>query len=62
LFISTQKELNKEFIGKFEKFDALNDKVDHLTKEIIAFNNHKHAQKSHEETIKYVQHIIDRSW
>jgi hypothetical protein len=47
-FISTQKELNKEFIAKFERFDALNEKVDHLTK--------------NEESIKYVQDIIDRSW
>jgi hypothetical protein len=31
-FISTQKELNKEFIVKFERFDALNEKVDHLTR------------------------------
>jgi hypothetical protein len=43
-FISTQKELNKEFITKFEKLDALNDKVDHLTKEIVAFKNLMHAQ------------------
>jgi hypothetical protein len=31
-FISTQKELNKEFLAKFERFDALNEKVDHLTR------------------------------
>jgi hypothetical protein len=27
-FISTQKEVNKEFIAKFERFNALNEKVD----------------------------------
>jgi hypothetical protein len=31
-FISTQKELNKEFISKFEKQDALFERVDQLTK------------------------------
>lgn len=61
-FISTQKELNKKIIAKFEKYDALNDKVDRLTKEIVYFKNMMHAQKSHEETVKYVQDIIDRSW
>jgi hypothetical protein len=44
-FISTQKELNKEFITKFERFDALNEKVDHLTTEIVAIKNHMQAQK-----------------
>jgi hypothetical protein len=60
-FISTQKELNKEFIAKFERFNALNEKVDHLTREIVTIKNHMQAQK-HEETIKYVQDIIDGSW
>jgi hypothetical protein len=35
-FISTQKELNKEFITKFERFNALDEKVDHLAREIAA--------------------------
>jgi hypothetical protein len=39
----------------------LNEKVDNLTREIVAIKNHMQAQK-HEETIKYVQDIIDRSW
>jgi hypothetical protein len=60
-FISTKKELNKEFIAMFLRIDDLNDKVDHLTKEIVAIKNHMQAQK-HKETIKYVQDIIDRSW
>jgi hypothetical protein len=60
-FISTQKELNKEFIAKFERFDALNKKVDHLTREIVVINNHM-QEKKNEESIKYVQYIIDRSW
>ena len=29
---------------------------------MISFKNLVHAQRSHEETIKYVQDIIDRSW
>ena len=29
-FISTQKELNKEFISKFEKLDSLFERVDQL--------------------------------
>jgi hypothetical protein len=33
-FISTQKELNKEFISKFEKQDSLFERVDQLTKEV----------------------------
>jgi polyhydroxyalkanoate synthesis regulator phasin len=60
-FISTQKGLNKEFIAKFERFDTLNEKVDHLTREIVAIKNHI-QEKKNEESIKYVQDIIDRSW
>jgi hypothetical protein len=60
-FISTQKELNKEFITKFERFDALNEKVDHLTTEIATMKNNT-QEKKNEESIKYVQDIIDRSW
>jgi hypothetical protein len=60
-FISTQKGLNKQFIAKFERFDALNEKVDHLTREIVAIKNHI-QEKKNEESIKYVQDIIDRSW
>jgi hypothetical protein len=33
-FIATQKELNKEFIAKHEKLDALLDNVNHLAKEV----------------------------
>jgi hypothetical protein len=60
-FISTQKKLNKEFIAKFERFVALNEKVDHLNREIITMKNHM-QEKKNEESIKYVQAIIDRSW
>jgi hypothetical protein len=35
-FISTQKELNKEFISKFEKQDSLFERVDQLTKEVTS--------------------------
>jgi ribosomal protein S15P/S13E len=59
-FIYSQKEINKEFISKFERFDALNEKVDNLTREIVTIKNHMQAQK-HDETIKYVQDIIHRS-
>jgi len=48
-FISTQKELNKEFISKFEKQDALFERVDQLTKEVSSLKNTIIAQK-HEET------------
>jgi hypothetical protein len=60
-FISTKKELNKEFIEKFERQDSLNEKVDLLTQEVISFKNLL-QQKNHEETIKYVQVVIDKSW
>jgi uncharacterized coiled-coil DUF342 family protein len=33
-FISTYKELNKEFIAKLERQDALNEKLDLLTQEV----------------------------
>jgi hypothetical protein len=59
-FISTQKELNKEFIAKFERFNALKEKVDHLTREIVTMKKHM-QEKKNEESIKYVQDIIDRS-
>jgi hypothetical protein len=35
-FISTQKELNKEFISKFEKQDSLFERVDQLTKKVAS--------------------------
>jgi hypothetical protein len=60
-FISTQKELNKEFIEKFERQDASNEKVDLLTQEVLSFKNLL-QQKNHGETIKYVQEAIDKSW
>jgi hypothetical protein len=60
-FISTQKELNKEVIAKFERFSALNEKLDHLTREIVAIKNQM-QDKLNEESIKYFQDIIDRSW
>jgi hypothetical protein len=59
-FIATQKELNKEFISKFESQDALIDKVELLTQEVVSFKNLL-QQKSYEETIKYVQEVIDKS-
>ena len=60
-FISTQKELNKEFISKFEKQDALFERVDQLTKEVSSLKSIITAQK-HEETIKYCQEVINKSW
>ena len=61
-FISTQKELNKEFIAKFEKVDALFDNVERLTKEVTSLKNFVQPQRSPEDTVKYVQDIIDKSW
>jgi hypothetical protein len=43
-FTSTQREPNKEFIAKFERFDALNEKVDPLTREIVIIKNHMQAK------------------
>jgi hypothetical protein len=39
----------------------LNEKEDNLTREIVTIKNHMQAQK-HEETITYVEDIIDRCW
>jgi hypothetical protein len=47
-FISTQKEPSKEFITKFDRFDALNKKVDHLTREIVPIKNHMQEKKNEE--------------
>jgi hypothetical protein len=46
-FISSQKELNKEFVTKFERQDALIDKVELLTQEVISFKKccNKRAMK-----------------
>jgi hypothetical protein len=60
-FTSIQKELNKEFKANFETRDALNEKVDLLTQEVMSFKNLIQAQKNHDETIKYVQEVIDKS-
>ena len=55
-FIAAQKELNKEFISKFERQYALNEKVDRLTKEVLSFKNIIQPQKDHEE-IKVLKEI-----
>ena len=60
-FISTQKELNKEFISMFEKQDSLFERVYQLTKEVFSLKNIIIDQK-HEETIKYFQKVINKSW
>ena len=60
-FISTQKELNKEFISKFEKQDSLFERVDQLTKEVSSLKNII-IDRKHEETIKYCQEVINKSW
>jgi hypothetical protein len=36
--------------------------VDLLTQEVMSFKNLIQAQKKHEETIKYVQKVIEKSW
>jgi hypothetical protein len=59
-FISSQKELNKEFISKFEIQDSLFERVDQLTKKVTSLKNSIIEQKQ-EETIKYCQEIIDKS-
>jgi hypothetical protein len=59
-FISTQKELNKKFT-KFEKQDSLFERVDQLTKVVTSLKN-TIIDRKHEETIKYCQEIIGRSW
>ena len=38
------------------------DNVDRLTKEVTSLKNFVQPQRNHEETIKYVQDIIDSSW
>jgi hypothetical protein len=38
-FVSTQKELNKEFISKYEKQDSLFERVDQVTKEVVSLKN-----------------------
>jgi hypothetical protein len=61
-FIATQKEVSKDFISKFEKVEALFDNVERLTKEVTSLKNFVQPQRYHEDTIKYVQDIIDKSW
>jgi phage/plasmid-associated DNA primase len=45
-FISTQKEINKEFISKYEKQDALFERVDQLTKEVLLIKEHHYSPKT----------------
>jgi hypothetical protein len=61
-FIATQKELNKEFIAKFEKMDALCEKVDNLVKNFTTLKNFVKPQRSHEDTMKYLQEVLENSW
>jgi hypothetical protein len=61
-FIATQKELNKEFIAKFEKMDALCENVDNLAKDFIALKNFVQRQRFHEYTMKYLEEVLEKSW
>jgi hypothetical protein len=54
-FITTKKEPKNEFIAKFENMDALCEKVDNLAKEFTALKNFVQPQRSHEETMKYLE-------
>jgi hypothetical protein len=36
--------------------------VDLLTQEVMSFKNLIQAQMNHEETTKYVQEVIEKSW
>ena len=47
-FIASQKELNKDFISRFEKQDVLNEKVERLTNEVLSLKNIIQSQKDHE--------------
>ena len=49
-FIASQKELNKEFISKFERQDTLSEKVDRLTKVVLSLKNIIQPQKDHKES------------
>jgi hypothetical protein len=57
-FISTQKELNKEFISKFEKHDILFERVDQLTKEVSSLKNIIISQKERKvEEVKMLSEV-----
>ena len=55
------KELNKELNSKFEKPDAMFERLDQLTKEVSSLKSIITTQK-HEATIKYCQEVINKSW
>jgi hypothetical protein len=50
-FITTQRELNKEFISRFEKLDAMFEKVENLSIEVACIKKYVQSQRSPKETI-----------
>jgi hypothetical protein len=60
-FIATQKELKKDFIANFKKMDVLCEMVDNFTKEFTNFKTFFQPQMSHEETMKYLEEVLDKS-
>jgi hypothetical protein len=61
-FIATQKELSKEFIGKFEKMDTLCEKVDNISREFNTLKNFIQRKRSHEKTMKYCEEVLEKTW
>jgi cell shape-determining protein MreC len=62
IFYIHSEELNEEFVARFEKLDALCDKVDILSQDFASLKSLVQSQRSHEETIKFAKEVIDRSW
>jgi 1,4-dihydroxy-2-naphthoyl-CoA synthase len=56
------EDLNDDFVARFEKFDALCEKVDILSQDFASLKSLVQSQRSHEETIKFAKEVIDRSW
>jgi hypothetical protein len=61
-FIATQKELNKGYVAKFKEMDALCERVDNLPKEFTTLKNFVQEKRSHKETMKYCEEVLEKSW
>jgi hypothetical protein len=45
-----------------KKKDALCEKVDNLAKDFTTLINFFQPQRSHEQTMKYLQEVLEKSW
>jgi hypothetical protein len=61
-FIAIQKYLNKGFTAKFKEMDVLCERVDNLARVFTTLKNIVQRKRSHEDTMKYSEEVLEKSW